>query len=91
MERRVRHRQLKGTETAGPSWTPPRRSPTRPSINPEANVGKIRARVTELTVDQTTAFFATPVGSASDLRTVFVAAFTASIEAFYGPATVASV
>lgn len=30
MEWRVRHRQPKGTETAGPSCTPPRRPSTRP-------------------------------------------------------------
>ena len=32
MEWRVRHRQPKGTETDGPSCTPPRRPSTRPPL-----------------------------------------------------------
>jgi hypothetical protein len=57
----------------------------------DASGNQSASRESTLTVDQTTAFFATPVGSSPDLRTVFVTAFAAAVEAFYGPATVASV
>jgi hypothetical protein len=54
----------------------------------DAGGAQIQSRREMLTPEQTIAFFATPVGGAPDLQTLFVEAFTAAVELFYGPATV---